>query len=208
MKLAVSVVGDIRAQMAAEIEAGERAVSAAMRRAGDGLKVAWRGQITGAGLGQRLANTIRARDFPREPSLNAAALVWSNAPEIVAAHDRGVTIRSPRGLWLAIPTPAAGRGLRGGRITPLEWERRTGLKLRMIYRRNKPGLLVAESRIDSRGRARVSRSRTGRGVATVPIFVLVPQVTLRRRLDLGRDAESWLNRLPDMIVREWRSDDG
>jgi hypothetical protein len=56
--------------MAAEIAAGERAVTAAIREAGTGLKTAWRGQITGAGLGQRLANSIRSEQFPKgRPSL-------------------------------------------------------------------------------------------------------------------------------------------
>lgn len=32
-------------------------------------------------------------------------------------------------FWLAIQTPAAGKSLRGGRITPGEWERRRGLRL-------------------------------------------------------------------------------
>lgn len=51
-------------------------------------------------------------------SLSAAALVWSNAPVIVGAHDTGPLIRSRNGFWLAIPTPAAGKSTRGGRITP------------------------------------------------------------------------------------------
>jgi hypothetical protein len=53
-------------------------VTAAVREAGIGLKTAWRSQITGAGLGQRLANTIRSELYPKgKPSLNTAALVWS-----------------------------------------------------------------------------------------------------------------------------------
>ena len=63
-------------------------------------------------------------------SLDAAALVWSKAPVIVGAHDTGPLIRSKEGFWLAIPLPAAGKSLRGGRITPGEWERRRGLRLR------------------------------------------------------------------------------
>ncbi|WP_416348444.1 DUF6441 family protein [Gemmobacter sp.] len=43
----------------------ERAVSAAIREAGTGLKTAWRLQITGAGLGPRLARTIRSEQFPK-----------------------------------------------------------------------------------------------------------------------------------------------
>ena len=54
---------------------------------------------------------------------------------IFGAHDTGPLIRSKDGCRLAIPLPAAGKSLRGGRITPGEWERRRGLRLRFIYRR-------------------------------------------------------------------------
>ena len=39
-----------------------------MREAGTGLKSAWRTQITGAGLGTRLANFDPLRQFPRSPA--------------------------------------------------------------------------------------------------------------------------------------------
>ena len=81
-----------------------------------GLKSAWRTQITGAGLGTRLANSIRLASFTKSgDSLNAAALVCSNAPVIVGAHDTGPLIRSNNGFWLGIPTPATGKSTRGGR---------------------------------------------------------------------------------------------
>jgi hypothetical protein len=205
MKLKLDIQPDIVAMMAAEVAAGERAVTTAMREAGAGLKSAWRGQITGAGLGQRLANTIRSQTFPRSgESLNAAALVWSNAPVIVGAHDAGPLIRSQNGFWLAIPLPAAGKSTRGGRITPGEWERRSGLRLRFIYRRLGPSLLVAEGRLSSRGLAVASRSKTGRGLTTVPVFLLVPQVRLRKRLDLARDADRALDSVPGLIVAKWK----
>ncbi len=204
MKLKLDISPDLAAMMAAKIAAGERAVTAAVREAGTSLKTAWRGQITGAGLGQRLANTIRSEQFPtRKASLNAAALVWSKAPVIIGAHDTAPLIRSRSGFWLAIPTEAAGKSLRGGRISPREWERRTGLRLRFVYRRIGPSLLVAEARLNTRGRAVASRSKTGRGVATVPIFLLVPQVKLPKRLDLARDAEQAHDTVPGLIVANW-----
>jgi len=204
MKLRLDITPDLVAIMVAEIAAGERAVSTAIREAGSGLKEAWRGQITGAGLGARLANTIRSEQFPKgKPSLNAAAVVWSKAPVIIGAHETGPLIRSRNGFWLAIPTPAAGKSARGGRITPGEWERRSGLRLRFVYRRTGPSLLVAEGRLNTRGRAVASRSRTGRGVTTVPIFLLVPQVKLAKRLDLARDAERAQDALPGAIVANW-----
>ena len=204
MKLKLDITPDLAAMMAAEIAAGERSVTAAIREAGTSLKTAWRGQITVAGLGQRLANTIRSEQFPKgKPSLNAATLVWSKAPVIIGAHDTGPLIRSRSGFWLAIPTEAAGKSLRGGRISPREWERRTGLRLRFVYRRMGSSLLVAEARLNTRGRAVASRSRTGRGVATVPIFLLVPQVKLPKRLDLARDAERAHDAVPGLIVAKW-----
>ena len=162
MKLKLDVTPDLATMMAAEIKAGEKAVTEATREAGSGLKTAWRGQIAGAGLGQRLARTIRSEQYPRgQPSLNAAALVWSvlqpKAPDIINAHDTGPLIRSRTGFWLAIPTEAAGKSRRGGRITPRQWEQRSGLRLRFVYRRTR-----AKSS-DRRGTAQQGRS--GGGVA-------------------------------------------
>ncbi len=204
MKLKLNIDPDLVAMMAAEIKAGEKAVSAAMREAGTGLKSDWRAQITGAGLGRRLANSIRLATYPKAgDSLNAAALVWSKAPEIIGAHDTGPLIRSKNGFWLAIPLPAAGKSTRGGRITPGEWERRRGLRLRFVFRRTGPSLLVAEGRLNTKGQAVVSHSKTGRGKVTAPIFLLVPQVKLQKRLDLNRDAERTLDSVPGLIVANW-----
>ena len=207
MKLNLDISPDLVAVMAAEISAGEKAVSAAMREAGVGLKAAWRGQITRAGLGHRLANSIRSQTYPKVgDSLSAAALVWSKAPQIINAHDAGKMIRSKSGFWLAIPTAAAGKGPRGRRITPGEWEQRRGIRLRFVYRRRGPSLLVADGRLNSRGLGVASRSKTGRGQSTVPIFLLVPQVKLAKRLNLARDAERAQAAVPGLIVANWVSE--
>ena len=207
MHLSLNIDPDIVALLREEIAAGERAVSTAIREAGTRLKSAWRGQITGAGLGTRLVRSIRSEQYPKgKPSLNAAALVWSKAPVILGAHNTGPLIRSKNGFWLAIPTPAAGKSARGGRISPGEWERRTGLRLRFIYRRQGPSLLVAEGRLNTKGRAVASRSKTGRGLLTAPIFLLVPQVRLEKRLNLAKDAEKLWPAIPKMIAANWVSD--
>lgn len=203
MKLSASFT-DLAALMQGEITAGEKAVTAAVRNAGTDLRDDWRNQITQAGLGPRVARTIRSATYPKgRDSLNAAVLVWSRAPVIVEAHNTGPVIRSADGFWLAVPTEAAGKSRRGGRITPLEWEQRTGLRLRFIYRRTGPSLLIAEARLSKVGRAVRSKSKTGRNVASVPIFLLVPQVRLKKRLDLDRSAQAALAALPAAIVRRW-----
>lgn len=214
MRLDVGVDGAIEELVASETAAGERAVTRAMQQAGGSLKQDWRREITGAGLGERLARTIRNQTYPeREASLEAAALVWSKAPEIVGAHARGALIRSKAGFWLAIPTPAADAALRGRKVTPGDWERRTGMRLRFVYRRNGPSLLVADNvRFTPLGRVRenVTRRRDGSvhsrlaGRTTAVIFLLVPQVRLRKRLDLDRSARAAEARLPVLIVANWR----
>ena len=131
--------------------------------------------------------------FPKAgASLNAAAVVWSKAPVIIGAHDAGPLIRARNGLWLAIPTPAAGKALGGRRITPAAWERRTGLRLRFVYRRS-----WAEPARRAGGIAR------RQGATAAPIFLLVPQVKLPKRLDLARDAERAHEAVPGLIVANW-----
>ena len=196
-----------------------RSVTGAMREVTEGLKADLRADVVDAGLGQRLANTWRGKTYPEGGvSLEAASFVWSKAPNIVDAFDRGVTIKSARGFWLAIPTPAAGvKGLSatGGmkRITPGGWERRTGMKLRFVYRRGRPSLLVADNaRLSKKGLARpnIGRTRAGaqftrlKGRSTVVVFILVPQVTLQKRLDIASAARRWADRVPGLLASHWR----
>lgn len=59
---------------------------------------------------------------------------------------------------------------------------------------------MAEGRLHSKGRAVASRARTGRGLTTVPIFLLVPQVKLSKRLGLMRDADNAADEVPGWIM--------
>lgn len=67
-----------------------------------------------------------------------------------------------------------------------------------------PGRLVAEGRLNTKCRAVASRSKTGRGVVTAPVFLLFPQVKLPKRLDLARDVERAIDGVPGLIVANWR----
>jgi hypothetical protein len=48
-----------------------------------------------------------------------------------------------------------------------------------------------------------SRAKSGRGLASVPIFLLVRQVKLSKRLDLMRAAETAVDQIPTQIVSKW-----
>jgi hypothetical protein len=215
MRLVAALHGDLNELLKAELRNAERAVTAGIREATDGLKTELRRQITAAGLGSRLANTWRSEVYPKgRPSIGAAGFAWSKAPGIVQLYAEGGVIRSKQGLFLAIPTPAAGRFGDGRRkITPGAWERIHGLRLRFVYRRGAPSLLVADNvRLTARGRAVANIGRRQGAVFTrlagrtaVPLFILVPQVTVRKRLDVDGAAQKWIAALPRLVVGHWQS---
>jgi hypothetical protein len=210
VRITVTIEGELAGMMAREVRAAERAVTLGIRASAAALQGHWRWQIEGAKLGPRLRNTIRRKTYPATGfSIGAAALVYSKAAKIVDAFDRGVLIRSRDGFFLAIPLAAAGLGPGGRRITPGAWERRTGKRLRFVYRRRGPSLLVADdARLTARGlaankggRRRADGSLTG--AQTVPVFLLVPQVKLAKRLDLAGAAAEAGARLPGAILARW-----
>jgi hypothetical protein len=208
MRIGIDLSPDLIALMAQQVAAAEKATSKAMQIAGGDLKSAWRQQVVSAGLGTRLGNTVRNLNFPKgQTSLRAASLVYTKAPRILSAFERGATIRSKSGFYLAIPTEAAGRAPGGRRFTPGEWERRRGIKLRFVYRPRGGSLLVAEkARLNTKGIAAISRSKTGRNQVTVPIFILVPQVRLNKRLRLMEAADAAISSVPRLIVANWIED--
>ncbi|MEH7829665.1 DUF6441 family protein [Gemmobacter denitrificans] len=212
MKFGASIEGDLAAIATEILQEAEAAVTRGVFASGRGLRDDWRGQVRGAGLGTRLANSVRQADFPRSgTSLRAASLVWTKAPDILHAFDGGVLIRGKDGLWLAIPLPAAGlTGLGRQRITPWRWEQRTGMRLRFVYRRNGPSLLVTDdARLNSRGLAAAKGGRRRRdgvlaGAQTVPVFLLLRQVKMPKKLDLDGLAREATARLPGAILGAWK----
>ena len=215
MKLGAAIVGSLMADMQAEAKRIERGVAAGVKEAGVGLKGDLRKQVVAAGLGPRLARTWRSRAYPNKGH-NAATLVWSKAPQIIRTFDEGAVIRSKSGLWLAIPTQAAPkRGAGGKRINPGNFPEHRFGPLRFVYRRGRPSLLVVDGvRINKSGR--VGRrakggafTKTGRmkqGIATVVMFIMVPQVRLKKRLDVVREAKRWERRVPELINKQMRLD--
>lgn len=211
MKFIVSVENDLPVYMKRQVEVGARAVTAGVSAATAQVKQGWRGQITSAGLGTKLAGSIRSAVYPKgQPSPNAAGLIWSKAPKLIASHNTGPLIRSRDGFWLAIPLPAAGKGPRGARITPGQWEQRTGKRLRFVYRKGRTAFLVAENaRLNKKN---IAANKGGKrrkdgiltGSQTIPIFVLVPQVKLRKRLNLESVARDAGLSLPARIRSAWK----
>ena len=213
MKLAATITGSIIAGMEAEMRMISGAVTAGIKEAGRGLKADLRKQVISAGLGARLSRTWRDRIYSNK-GFDAAAMVWSKAPRIVRAFDEGAVIKSKSGFWLAIPTPQAPkRGVGGKRINPSNFPEHRFGPLRFVYRRGRPSLLVVDGvRINKSGRVGrrakggtfTKSGRMKQGMATVVMFIMVPQVRLRKRLDVNREAKRWERKLPALIDERMR----
>jgi hypothetical protein len=188
------VRGSLRELLARDYAAAEREVSTAVNAAGlrvqGQLRVVTRAAFRSGG---GIANAWRLRSFPQgQPSLGAAAQVWTRAPRIIDAFSRNTVILPQAGGSLAVPTDVVRARFGNRRVSPKEFTRRTGIALRAVYRRGKPSLLVADNvRIGARGRVRLNETtRGGRratrvaGRTTVVVYILLQGLRLRQRFDL------------------------
>ena len=216
MRLKASLQGNLREYMAAEFKIAEKAVTLGIREATQGLKMSMRKQTTSRGLGPRMANTWRGNVYPKgQNSIRAAGLIYTKAKKIMAGFEEATLIRSQKGWWLAIPTPnAPKRGVNGKRINPSNFPEHRYGKLRFVYRRNGPSLLVVDNARASYNRktgairgfrkANDKAIKTGQGLTTVVMFWLVPQVKLPKLITFELEAKRWVNKLPELILKNWQ----
>lgn len=164
-------------------------------------KLAYRGAVRQGGLGNRVANAVRVDIFPKSASVHThapAVFVWTKAPKIIYAFSTGVVIKGKEGMWLAIPTentPHKGRKI----ATPQETE--SIFDQDLIFIKGRGGQMLAF--IDKTLKGKLKRARAkGKSVdiaarfdKLVLMFVMVRQVTLRKRID-------W-QRVTDELGRGW-----
>lgn len=201
MRLRVDVSGDLKGFAAAKEAGIRRGATIAARRIATRAKLALRQDVRRAGLGPRLANTWQDRVYPQQQeSLRPSAFVWSKAGELISAHTEGATIRAANGVYLAVPTKNVPRR-RNRLATPAEVLALYGVETFNIVRGRGGNLLLMVPAVRSRKgnswrrASSIRTGRQGRKAEMVLMFVLVRQVTLRKRLDWPRIA--------DEIGREW-----
>ncbi len=200
MRITLSLGGNAAASLRQEADSLIAAAAGGVADVASALEQALRRQVVGAGLGQRLAATWRSQLYP-PTATKASGEVWTMAPLIIQGFDEGPTIIARNGSrWLAIPTanvPPRSWGSKapGGHprrlMTPTEVEAQFNRDLRMVQ---PPGRQVAYLIMDQLVAARSGRGfrqttprrlTQGRSVAPVLMFVLLPQVTLAKRLDIA-----------------------
>lgn len=213
-RLEAAIDGNLEKFMVAELKAATNAVERAISDATDGLKRELRGQVEAAGLGSRLARTIRSETYPKSgKSLDPVGLVYTKAPKLLSVFETGATITPVNGSkYLAIPTEnvphkTGGRGLR--RMSPVEVEASFDQQLKFAKAGN--GRLLAYLDVvhakNKRGWRKGTRRRisSGRSLQTIPMFVLIPQAHLRKRIDIQGAGERWADRIPSLIDKHWQN---
>lgn len=151
-------------------------------------------KITRLSVPGRLWRAWGSQAFPKQGAArNPAGTVFvsggGRSQGAIKFFTQSGRIQSKTGGYLAIPTPAAGSRGRARDLTPGEWERRNGGRLRFVYRRGKSSLLVLDEGVLSGkgqvGRLNSARRRaSGRGNATIVIFVLIPFANFDKRFSI------------------------
>lgn len=213
MKMIAKIAKSIAKDMEKEFVAITGAIQAGTKEAAEGLKNDLRQQVTSAGMGTKLANAWRSKVYDNK-GYNPAGLVYTRAPKIIEAFDKGVLIKPKAGgVWLAIPTVTAPkRGTDGKRLTPLNFPEAKFGKLEFVYRDKGPSFLVVHNVRASysrktgqlRGFRKASETalRTGKGLSSAIMFILIRQVKLEKRFDVATAAKIWGEKLPNMIDKE------
>lgn len=200
MRISLTLGGNAAAGLRREAESLIAAAAEGVAGATTSLEQTLRQQVTAAGLGSRLAGTWRSRVYPPTES-GAAGEVWTVAPLIIQGFDEGSTIIARNGSrWLAIPTanvPPRSWGSKapGGHprrlMTPVEVEAAFNRDLRTVLPPDRRiGYLIMDQLVAARSgrgfrQATPRRLAQGRAAQPVLMFVLVPQVTLAKRLDIA-----------------------
>ncbi|MFQ5443622.1 MAG: DUF6441 family protein [Candidatus Zixiibacteriota bacterium] len=205
MRFEAAIRGNLNQVIAAELKSAEIAVTAGVKEVTLGLKEELRTDIRRSGLGDRLAKAVRSKLFPKgKKSINAAGFIFSKAPKLHNIFSKGGVIRPTSKKLLAVPldnVPKQGKR----RLTPATWPRNFPLKF--VKRKGKPPLLVAEGIAATSGatvRKGTDKQRArGKRATSVPMFILVPKVTIKKRFEFEKTAAKWINRLPDLILKNW-----
>jgi hypothetical protein len=229
MRLGAALLGDLREEMRDEVRNLAPPLRRALRSAGDELKDDLKAHTEAAGLG-KLGRAWRHKHFSgRGNPFDMVSIIFPNGRGVrraIEALDQGVTVRPTKSKYLAIPTNFNRKaGRRGGRVL----FKPDQLKDSFVARA-KNGNLILFARVASaqsksrRGqiqqKAFVNSTLSGRNASrllgsgrrrrtedvlkfgVVPMFVLVPEVRIKKRLNIDDVVRLALNDLPRRIVAE------
>ena len=188
MRFKAAISGNLHEYMKEEQDKAKTAVTSGVYEVTQNIKNELRNQVVKAGLGTKLAKTWQAKVYPKsQKSLSAVGVIQSKASKIIRVFDQGAVIRSSKGIFLAVPTEnAPKKGSDGKRICPSNFPARFG-QLRFVYVRSGLSMLVVDKR-----------------KMTKVMFFLVPQVSIKKRLDYKSVVNRFAPKLAQTIIEKWQ----
>ena len=178
------------------------AAQGAIAAAGAIVKAEGRADIAAAGLGAGFVKALRVDIYPQgRNSLNATAHIYHKIP-YAGVFEEGATVRGQPRLWLALPSTPKRHGRKP--MTPELFAKSIG-PLSFVKRPGKRPLLVAKAK-KGKNMTKISLARFrsgGRGEGpfmSVPVFVGVDSVSIRRKLNISGIVRSARDRLPQLYA--------
>jgi hypothetical protein len=161
-----------------------RAATKAVTSARDYVITAGAANIAGAGFGPRWQKALAGKVYPQgKDSVDAAAFIYHRIP-YANVFEKGATISGRPTLWLPLPELDRVRvGRAGSKVTPAKLAR-AGYKLQVVRRPGRRPLIFMNQR---QGGKKVS----------VPVFVGVPRVSIRKKFNILGIARQASGRLPE-----------
>lgn len=212
MKLDAEAIGDLRKNMRKEREFIKRIAVSATKESTNGLKKDLRQDVVGGGLGVRLSRSWRSKVYD-DNGVDVKGFVYSKAAEIIESFDQGTVIRATNGRYLAIPTENAPKRINRRKPTPDLYVEHKG-DLRFVRSRNNTAFLVADDRRASysrktgefRGFRKASQRalKTGKGLTTVVMFILIPTAKIPKKLDVQKIADEWGNKHINILQGKYK----
>jgi hypothetical protein len=185
------------------------AAQSAIAKAGDSVKAEARTDIASAGLGKGFVQALRVDIYPKgRNSLNASAHVFHKIP-YAGVFEEGATIRGKPRLWL--PLSDVPKRIGKKRMTPQLFTERVA-PLQYVKPPGGKPLLVAKMRSSRSTKvtlARIRAANTGAGngkIISVPIFVGIDTVAVKKRLKIQSIINRAVSRLPELYASYFKAE--
>jgi hypothetical protein len=198
-----------------EFKSIERPISSAATQAvieaGDIAKRDGRTSIAAAGFSRKWQNALRSRIYPAggKLSLRPAAYIYHKIPYAHIFEEGGSISPGPGKLmWIPTENVPTRRGLH--RMTPGHFVRTVG-PLVSVNVPGKAPMLFAKADRGKRGKGKVTlaglrRAASGAAkgrVTSVPLFIGVEKVTLRKRFDIVKAVQRVVGMLPALFLKHY-----
>ncbi len=227
MTIRAAIEGNLSAHIKDQWSMVGKATSRGFREAGKGMVGDLKQDATSARLG-KLGKAWKFRTYrSRKSPFENVAFVYAKGGErtrgALRAFSYGAEVRSQKGRFLLIPTGFnLKKGRRGGRVLyqPNEltgaFVRKSANGQLLLFAPVQKGSRKVNGKIREQayvndkllGSGRIKRSREILKHRAVPMFILVPKTSIKKRLNTNQIAQKWQTKAVGLVIKYWNQLDG